>query len=429
LSKPTTFDEPVFRFGLPRRGSGVLDERARAVLLEHTGALLKCPTAPYAEDLQVDQLARFARARPGIRFELAAGANVLLHWPGVGRTRRGAPLAFSAHLDHPGFLYVGRRNGVHTARFHGGVPVRAMHGAEVRFFDPSTGATTATARVDQVAVLKGAPPLVAFEDFVGRAASGAPGMWDLPAAYLSGTRLDARVCDDLLGAAAVLALLDLLAAERHPRPVLGIFTRAEETGFVGCQALLREGALPKGTAVVGLECSPRRSTARVGRGPVLRVGDAASVFDPAVSQHLQDCAAALAQRVPAFRVQRALMDGGRCESTAYNLWGVPAGGLCLALGGYHNVGDSGSDRGRIAPEFVDWNDYEGLLALLLEVARSWGTAPPSARMRARLDGVWAAEEPLYTQSARRIAQSVRASTEAPSKNLRRKTAHKPGAKR
>jgi len=214
------------------------------------------------------------------------------------------------------------------------------------------------------------------------------------------------VCDDLLGAAAILAALSILAREGHPRPLAGVFTRAEETGFVGCQALLREGALPADCAVIGLECSPRRSTARVGRGPVIRVGDAASVFDPELTHHLQACAARIAERASGFVFQRALMDGGRCESTAYNLWGVPAAGLCLALGGYHNVVDAGPARGSIGPEFVDWHDHEGLLALLLEAARSFGE-PPAARMRARLDGIWTAERELWDASARRIERRLR----------------------
>jgi hypothetical protein len=100
------------------------------------------------------------------------------------------------------------------------------------------------------------------------------------------------------------------------------------------------------------------------------------------------------------------MDGGRCESTAYNLWGVPAAGLCLALGGYHNVVDSGARRGSIGPEFVDWHDHEGLLALLLEAARTIGE-DPADRMRARLDGIWAAERQLWDASARRIERRLR----------------------
>jgi hypothetical protein len=286
------------------------------------------------------------------------------------------------------------------------VPLSAMAGAGVRFVDARDGRTTALARVAEAQRDRAGRVVARLERFQGRAARGAPGMWDLPAAQLAGRRLRARVCDDLLGAAAVLAVLDRAHAQRWERPIAGVLTRAEETGFVGCQALLRAGALPAHCAVIGLECSPRRATARVGRGPVIRVGDAASVFDPELTHHLQAAAARLAERAEGFVFQRALMDGGRCESTAYNLWGVPAAGLCLALGGYHNVVDAGPARGTIGPEFVDWHDHEGLLALLLEAARSFGE-PPAARMRARLDGIWTAERELWDASARRIERRLR----------------------
>lgn len=405
-----SFEEPLLRLAPPRAGNPALTGDEREALRAATARLLARPTAPYAEDLVALEVARFAAERPGLALEPVAGGNLLVAWP--GKRARGGVLALSAHLDHPGLHYVGRRAGAHTASFHGGVPLRAMPGAGVRFFDTRDGRTCATARVVEAVRDRAGRVRVRLGEFEGTARRGDTGMWDLPAARLSGRRLSARVCDDLLGAAAVLAVLDRAHAERWSRPVLGILTRAEETGFVGCQALLRARALPEGSAVIGLECSPRRATARVGRGPVIRVGDAASVFDPALTHHLQACAARLAERAPGFVFQRALMDGGRCESTAYNLWGVPAAGLCLALGGYHNVVDAGARRGTIGPEFVDWIDHEGLLALLLEAARSFGE-PAAARMRGRLDGIWAAERELWGASARRIERRLREAAPVP----------------
>jgi len=125
------------------------------------------------------------------------------------------------------------------------------------------------------------------------------------------------------------------------------------------------------------------------------------VFDPGLTHHLQEAAASLAAREPSFRFQRALMDGGSCESTAYNLWGVRAGALCLALGNYHNCGP----RGAIAPEFVDWDDLEGLIRLLVEAATTWRRHEPGARMRARLERIWAAERGRLAASARRLRAS------------------------
>jgi endoglucanase len=225
---------------------------------------------------------------------------------------------------------------------------------------------------------------------------------------MHGTRLSARVCDDLMGAAAILAALDTCWRTREKRPLVGIFTRAEETGFVGCIGLLEAKTIAAKTTVIGLECSPRRATAIVGRGPVIRIGDRLSVFDPAITLELQAAAARVSARAPDFRVQRALMDGGSCESTAYNAWGIRAGGLCLALGNYHNCVPGGG----ISTEFVDWNDFEGLVALLVECSRSFGTEPAGAKMQARLKRSWQHEyKRLTASSARldggRVARNVR----------------------
>lgn len=387
---------------LPTPGAGVLEPATRERLLEITREVLARPTAPYAEDLQVAYVRAFVRARPGLELRADRHGNLLVRWPGRGRGKASTPLAFSAHLDHPGFRYLGRRAGVHRAEVHGGVPGRHAVGGDVAFFELETGATLARARVARVRATRGGRRTVELSRFEGKAPRGSFGTWDLAAARRRGTRLHARVCDDLMGVAATLTVLDVLREQRSPRPLLGIFTRAEETGFVGCQGLLRDGTLPKGTRVVGLECSPHRASARLGAGPVIRVGDAASQFDPDLGAELLRAARALRERLGAFPFQRALMDGGSCESSAYNAWGVPAGGLCLALENYHNAGEKGSLRGGIAPEVVDWNDYEGLVALMLEVTRTLGAAAGSASMRGRLDSVWKRERALLAESSRRM---------------------------
>jgi putative aminopeptidase FrvX len=208
----------------------------------------------------------------------------------------------------------------------------------------------------------------------------------------------------LMGVAATLCVLAELARREHPHPVLGIFTRAEETGFVGCMGLCKSGLIPRGAALVGLECSPRRASARVGRGPVVRVGDRLSVFSPWITHHLHASAESLAAQSPAFVYQRALMDGGSCESTAYNLLGFEAGALCLALGNYHNCGADG----RIAPEYVAWNDFEGLIALMLEATLSFEVGAAEPKMRARLQRIWEREYKRLHTSARDLRGSPRA---------------------
>jgi len=390
---------PVSRYVLPARASGVLAQAERELVLGHARALLERPTAPYFEDGPLEVVREFVRAHEG--FEIAADehANLLVRWKGTRPAKKGEPLlAFSAHLDHPAFHYVGKRGGRHVARLHGGVPARALPGAKLRFFAPGEPGELATATIARVLSTQPDDVRVELGALRGRARSGMFGVFDLSSGVIRGGRLFARVCDDLMGAAAILATLELCSQARHERPLLGIFTRAEETGFVGCLGLMRSGALPERTHVVGLECSPRRATAKVGRGPVIRAGDKQSIFDPELTLAVEEAARALEQRVPAFRWQRALMDGGSCESTVYNHYGTRAAGVCLALGNYHNCAPGGG----IAPEFVSWDDHEGLVALLCEVARGFGGSDPRSKIGARLQRIWEREYNLLATSSTRL---------------------------
>ena len=75
------------------------------------------------------------------------------------------------------------------------------------------------------------------------------------------------------------------------------------------------------------------------------------------------------------------MDGGSCEATALAGFGFRVGGVCLALGNYHNIGKSG----KVRAEYVNVNDLEQLVALTTAAAERWPqfeTTPD--RMRARV---------------------------------------------
>ena len=387
---------PASRFVLPRRASGVLATEQREIALSHARALLERPTAPYFEDGPAEVVREFVRGRKGFELEQDEHANLLVRWKGTRKLGKGeSPLAFSAHLDHPAFHFEGRG----VARLHGGVPARFLPGALLRFFAPGEGEACATARIARVLRNKAeAGVRVELAGVRGRLRAGTFGVFDLPSGVIRGSRLHARVCDDLMGAASILATLELAARAELARPLLGIFTRAEETGFVGCLGLMKSGVLPKGASVIGLECSPRRFTARVGRGPVIRAGDKQSIFDPALTLEVEEAARALEARHKSFRWQRALMDGGSCESTVYNHHGTRAAGVCLALGNYHNCGP----QGVIAPEYVGWDDYEGLVALLGELARAFGESDPRAKIGARLQRIWEREYNLLEVSSARL---------------------------
>ncbi len=329
-------------------------------------AILERPTAPFHEHAVLEAIDGFARAHaPCVRLAADASGNRILEVRGT-RASRGAPaLAFTAHLDHPGLV---RDPGARRFELLGRVtPAARLRGGRVRFFDAA--ATPAgrgrVLRVEEEAgriwtEVRGAEPGAAFA------------MFDFPALRIRGDRITGRVCDDLLGAIAILAAVEECLATDPRASFLAVFTRAEEVGFVGALQMLKDGAIPRGVPMVGLECSAARGgNAVIGAGPIVRVGDFSTTFDPGVTAFLRDCADSIAAEDPEFRYQRRLMQGGSCESTAFLLDGRPAGALCLALGNYHNVPDRGpaDPSTGLAAEHVSMRDLDGLVRLLVRAVR------------------------------------------------------------
>ena len=210
---------------------------------------------------------------------------------------------------------------------------------------------------------------------------GTLGMWDLPAFRVRGDRLHAAAIDDVLGTAVMLATLSELVRRRVRVRVWCAFTRAEEVGFQGVLALLRENKIPKNAVVISVEMSSERPWARVGDGPVVRVGDRATIFDPNVARFLMQVVAQCRKLDSRFRAQRALMDGGTCEATAFAGFSYRTGGLCLPLGNYHNIGKNLRPRA----EFVSLDDLERLLQLAVTTCLEWRDFDASAtKLTARL---------------------------------------------
>jgi len=159
---------------------------------------------------------------------------------------------------------------------------------------------------------------------------------------------------------------------------VGLFTRAEEVGFVGALRLAASGLIPEGVTIISLETSAERAPAKIGDGPILRVGDKASIFDSAATASLGQIAANAH-----IAVQRCLMAGGTCEATAYQLHGFRSAGLCVALGNYHNCGPGN----RIAPEYVSFSDVQGLVRLCAQIAVDRGKKNQAVKaLKKRLKG-------------------------------------------
>jgi putative aminopeptidase FrvX len=339
---------------------------------------LSCPTAPYREGEVIAWLREFSAARPHLRLREDADGNVSVRRRGVRASR--APLVLAAHMDHPGFRV--------EADFLGGVPLSSFAGARARFFHDGE---EIRARVERAAldrrsgrkrvVLRARRPVPA----------GAYGMWDLPAFRYSPDRdlIESRAVDDLAGLAAILSLLDAVdRIDRRRRvDVRGLFTRAEEVGFVGALSVAAGKRLPRAARIVAIEASMALPDAPQGAGPIVRVGDRTSVFDDRLTRWIAGVGARLAgPKGGRFTWQRKLMDGGTCESTAYQLFGYRCAGMCLPLGNYHNVGRGG----RIAPESIRCSDLVGLVRFFEGLVREDGPAPAAGDpLRKRLGALLA----------------------------------------
>jgi endoglucanase len=90
------------------------------------------------------------------------------------------------------------------------------------------------------------------------------------------------------------------------------------------------------------------------------------VFHSGTTYFLTHIGAELKKRNPKFNFQRALMDGGTCNSTVYHWAGYRAGAMCVALGNYHNHGANA----KIAEEYISISDLSNMVKLFIAAARA-----------------------------------------------------------
>jgi endoglucanase len=192
---------------------------------------------------------------------------------------------------------------------------------------------------------------------------------------------------------------------KPPTDVRLLLTRAEEVGFAGAIAACGSGLIPHDALLINLENSKSDPTdSPIGGGPIVRVGDRQSTFDPdatyrlgRLAQHLADQPSPQGQTPFAF--QRKLMPGGICEASAFVAWGYRAGALCLPLGNYHNMDET---TGRIAAEHIALADFDRLVTLLTALARpgAWEDPQIAGGLRQRLEGLFDRRRALLEESVR-----------------------------
>lgn len=331
--------------------------------IEVLSELLSQPTAPFYEDRVRSYIER-AAARLRLQARRDRYGNVLVEYR-RGRGRQ--MIAFTAHMDHPGLEVVAGGQKDCLALWHGAVPPHPLAGARVAIHHGLDGPTvkgTIVGPVERSDVKNARPFPIATS---GSVEPGAFGHFDLvPFRMGSGKSADlafTKGADDLGGCAAILLLFERLCAEKPTAHVIGLFTRAEEVGFYGTLGLLSEKALPKKAWIVVLETSKTLPGAEIGRGPVVRVGDRARVFDPDLLHAMKKVAEDRRVGSPGFCYQMRVMDGGTCEATPWVLAGYHAAGIAFPLGNYHNIGET-----KVEPEYISITDVERGLGLMWDLS-------------------------------------------------------------
>jgi len=329
--------------------------------------ILAQPTAPFHEDAVRAELLMQLAQIPSVRCTQDDFGNVIAIYEGCSGV---AEWAFAAHMDHPGYVYSSSSSSSSSS----GMGARSDEGVEED--DEDEDERKLAARPDWQ-FLGGVPESYRAKNPPTRD-FGAFAMWDLPACEVRDGRIHSRACDDLIGCAAIVALFQQLERIGAEATVYGLFTRAEEVGFIGAIQLAKSGRLPRDLTIVSLETSSEKApgAGKMGDGVIIRVGDKTSIFDDSATAAL--VTAATEGKVPH---QRCLMSGGTCEATAFQLYGYRSAALCVALGNYHNCAPDDV----IAPEFVSLDDVASMVSLMHRASTHEGAADPHSALRARLE--------------------------------------------
>lgn len=389
-------------------------------------AITQIPTAAGREWRVTRWLKSFVKDRPDLRLDEDAAGNLVIRPRRTWGARGSKPIYITAHLDHPAFV-VHRAIGPGTLEleFRGGVMDEYFQNARVVVHagdDPSLGTGRAEQRFGATLTgegdgVRGADGTRLFKTYIAELDEfddevagpdirvGDIATWALPPAEIDAQGIvHTPACDDLSAVAAAVSAMDVLRtlAERGSKPqdVRLLFTRSEEIGFTGAIAAAKLKTMEKNARVIALENSRSFADSPIGGGPIVRVGDRMSIFDPRLTAACAKRAEQIAGHAASpsatqktsdtagWKWQRKLMAGGACEATVYCAYGYQATCLCLPLGNYHNMADLAAmqdgtfDREklgspRMGREFIGLNDYFGMVDLLVAIGMELSEADPA----------------------------------------------------
>lgn len=345
--------------------------------------LLSQPSAPFREQAVRGLLLTLLQRRKIPHFidpigNLVVGADSRADYLRLVNGKSAEPVRlFIAHMDHPGFHgYRWLSERLLEVKWYGGSPTRFLSGAPVWLADEDGYIEQGVLRKPVLnpgrRYLQSAEVQLKSKSLYEshRQASSLYGGWKFrKPVWQQGKRIYTRAADDLVGVYAIIetAIAEYAKSRRSgPRPFLGLITRGEEVGFVGCVGHLQLGWLSQATrpvVAISLEASRTLPGAEIGKGPVLRLGDWRTVFSSGGLKILSDLGAKL---LPG-KHQRRIMDGGSCEASATTAWGLETIGMSVPLGNYHNQSLEGGPESRgpygPAPEFVHVDDIDGMVRM------------------------------------------------------------------
>ncbi len=355
--------------------------------------LTNLPTASGAEDRVIDWVEQLVRRHRTWQLKRDRYGNLTILHKNTQRSRK--PIYITAHLDHPAFVVheiISPRELI--AEFRGGVKdsyfqdtkvllhhnaLASQKGVVTQWIDPTRDAKKLK--------IKFRRPVTAQKGDVIT--------WDVGSSQIKKTgknrskRLHAPACDDMAGVAAAIAAFDAITSQtsclKIPTEVRLLLTRAEEVAFIGAIAACKAKTVPKGARLICLENSKSYAESPIGGGPIVRVGDATSTFDPDLTYRISQIARHMQAKDKNFQWQRRLMPGGTCEASAFQAYGYISTCLCLPLGNYHNMNET---TGKIASEIISIDDYDGLVRLLIAIARGLDDPAQSPGLRPVLEGLF-----------------------------------------
>ena len=310
-------------------------------------------------------------------------------------SEREPPIAFVAHMDHPGYEIVRPADGSgaepgcknYIAQALGGVPAASMTQNTPAFvLMPDGERVPAEIRPMDSDSSDGGERLVSVSvESDAELPMPAALVFDLPDFGIDGDMIRMRAADDLAGCGAILSALERLVHNNTPSPsggrlgwgqpidFIAVFTRAEEGGLFGARLMAEAGTLPANTLVVSVESSPLIPGVEQGKGPVIRTGDRVYTFDADAEQVFSAALQSIRAQDSDFKAQRQLMSGGGCEATAFAVFGYTVTGLAFPLGNWHNATTTIPDPdGGVDSEYISVSDYLGGVTLMAEAGVSVG---------------------------------------------------------